>query len=212
MDVGRVYVMFQDWFRPSRMKTFAERFRVSDATRICDVGGTTQNWGYIPEKPQVTICNINIKDEERGRFIFRRADGTKLPFENDSFDIAFSNSVIEHVGDWERQKAFAEEMRRISKNYYVQTPNRWFFVEPHFIAPGIHLLPRALYRRLIPFFSAWFWTHRPPREEVDSVFEEIRLLDRDEVRTLFPDAEIVEETFLGMTKSFIAIRKADGPA
>lgn len=178
MDVGRVYIMFQDWFRPSRMKTFAERFRVSDATRICDVGGTTQNWGYIPEKPQVTICNINIKDEERGRFIFRRADGTKLPFENDSFDIAFSNSVIEHVGDWERQKAFAEEMRRISKNYYVQTPNRWFFVEPHFIAPGIHFLPRSLYRRLIPFFSAWFWIHRPPREEVDSVFEEIRLLDR----------------------------------
>ena len=209
MDIGRVYRLFQDWFRPSRMKAFADRFRVTESTRIVDVGGTTQNWGYIPEAPTVTICNINIEDETQGRFVFKRADGTKLPFGNDSFDIAFSNSVIEHVGDWEKQKAFSEEIRRVSKNYYVQTPNRWFVVEPHFIAPVIHMLPRTLYRRLVPLFSLWYWIRRPSREEVGRVFDEIRLLDRKEVRMLFPDAEIIEERVLGMTKSFIAVRVAD---
>jgi len=209
MDVWPIYRFFQDRFRPSRMQAFADNFRITDETRIVDVGGTTQNWGYISEQPQVTICNIDIDDEERGRFHFRRADGKRLPFGDDSFDIAFSNSVIEHVGDFEQQRAFAEELRRVGKSYYMQTPNRLFFIEPHFIAPFIHLLPRRLFRCLIPYFSVWYWTHKPSREEVDSVFEEIRLLTRDEVRALFPDAKIREEKFLGMTKSFIATHVPD---
>lgn len=212
MGVDQLYKPFQDRFRAARMKLFVEHFNITDKTRIIDVGGTTQNWRYISQKPQVTICNLGIENEERGRFIFREADGTCLPFEDNSFDIAYSNSVIEHVGDWDAQRRFAEEVRRIAKSYYVQTPNRWFFVEPHFVAPVIHLLPRSMYRRLIPLFSAKYWMERPSSEDVDALFEEIRLLDRDEVKQLFPDAEFSEEKFLGMAKSFIAMRIADKAA
>jgi hypothetical protein len=51
------------------------------------------------------------------------------------YDIAFSNSVIEHVGDWERQAAFASEIRRVGKNLWIQTPAKECPIEPHYLAP-----------------------------------------------------------------------------
>lgn len=209
MGVDRLYKPFQDRFRAARMKLFVEHFNITDETRIIDVGGTTQNWGYISQKPQVTICNLGIENEERGRFIFREADGTCLPFEDNSFDIAYSNSVIEHVGDFDKQRMFAEEIRRIAKKYYVQTPNRSFIVEPHFVAPFIHLLPRPMYRRMIPFFSVWHWVERPTKERTDALFEEVRLLSKEEMAELFPDGELIEERMFGMAKSFISMRNPD---
>jgi len=188
------------------MRAFASRFAITNQTHILDVGGGTQNWGYITAIPEVTICNIDVDDGLEDRFIYKRADGRRLPFETDRFDVAYSNSVIEHVGDWDQQRAFADEIRRVSRNYYVQTPNRWFLVEPHFIAPIIHLFPRRLYRRLLPFFSLWYWIARPSQAEVDAMFDEIRLLDRREMRQLFPDAVLLEEKFMFMTKSLIAVR------
>lgn len=76
------------------------------------------------------------------QFSYVQGDGRNLPYTNNEFDIVFSNSVIEHVGTFEDQKRFAEEIRRVAKSYWVQTPNRHFPVETHLIAPFIHFLPR----------------------------------------------------------------------
>lgn len=206
LEVARAYQFFQDKFRPRRMRRFVTDFGLSNNHSILDIGGAPRIWSYISVTPQVTIGNITEIDRAHGRFDFRQLDGTKLPYRDLSFDIAFSNSVIEHVGGWQEQSKFAAEVRRVARYYYVQTPNRWFFVEPHFISIGVHYLPQRIFRKLLPYFSLWFWIERPSQEKVDEWVGEIRLLTESEMRVLFPDAEIVKEKFLGFTKSIIAMR------
>jgi hypothetical protein len=133
-------------------------------------------------------------------------DGCALRFKDESFDIAYSNSVIEHVGSWENQQRFAAEVRRIAPRYYVQTPYRYFFVEPHLITPFIHFLPKTIARRLHRNFTVHGLITRPNQDWIDRFHAETRLLTVTEMKRLFPDAIILRERFLGMTKSIIAMR------
>lgn len=207
MDIHAFYRPFQLYFRSRRMKAFAGLFRLGRSDRVIDVGGYEFNWTMIDAEPSVLLVNLEEEDSHNGRFRKVRGDGRRLDFGNNSFDIAYSNSVIEHVGGWDDQLAFAREIRRVAPRYYVQTPNRWFFVEPHLISPFIHFLPPAVVRRLVRYVSIWGLVTRPSQEEIDAVLASIRLLDRRQMRTLFPDAEIVTERFLGMPKSLIAVRR-----
>jgi len=59
------------------------------------------------------------------------------------FDLVFSNSVIEHVGDFERMRQFVHEARRVAKSYWIQTPSKWFPIEPHCGMPFWWLLASA---------------------------------------------------------------------
>jgi len=136
------------------------------------------------------------------------ADGCALDYPDQSFDVGYSNSVIEHVGTFERQKAFAREIRRVGKAIWVQTPAQEFFMEPHLIAPFIHWLPRSWQRRLIRYFTVWGWLKKPTPAEVEGFLDEVRLITFAEMKELFPDCEILRERFLGMTKSYIAVRVA----
>jgi hypothetical protein len=129
-----------------------------------------------------------------------------LDFADHSFDIAFSNSVIEHVGALDEQRAFADELRRVGRQLWVQTPARSFFFEPHLLTPFIHFLPHSWQRRLVRNFTLWGWVTRPSQASVDRMLGELRLLDYATFRALFPDCEIRRERFLGFTKSFVAVR------
>lgn len=124
------------------------------------------------------------------------ADGTRLPFPDGSFDVAFSNSVIEHVDDL---PAFARELRRVARSYYVQTPNRWFPVEPHFRTLVLHWLPTPVRERLSAVVKVG---------DSGGRWRRITLLSAREMHLLFPDAELHRERVLGMTKSFMAVRRA----
>ena len=132
-------------------------------------------------------------------------DARFMPFTDESFDVVFSNSVIEHMGKWEDQKRFAGEIRRVGKRYFVQTPNYYFPVEPHFITPFIHWLPRSVGRRLIGLTVRYLLTRDLQRSL--EVFDEVRLLRPKEMRDMFPDAKIVYERVLGLPKSIFAIKK-----
>src|SRR5438445_13817496 len=117
-------------FRTRRMRRFAREFGVTNDTRILDVGGTPLNWSFVASHPLVTIVNLPGEPLDR-RFAWVWGDGRALPFADGSFDIVFSNSVIEHVGDTESHRRFAEEIARVGRAYWVETPNRWFPIEPH---------------------------------------------------------------------------------
>lgn len=132
-------------------------------------------------------------------------DGRKLPFKDQAFDLVYSNSVIEHLGTWENQQAFAAECKRAGRSYYIQTPNRWFPIEPHYIAFFVHWLPRRIRRRILRHFTLWGWLTRPTQADCDAVIAEIRLLTHKELQALFPEATIWRERVFGLTKSLIAV-------
>jgi hypothetical protein len=201
------------YFRSRRMRRFARTFAITDETRILDVGGTPFNWKFVEARPRVTIVNLPYSwGAWEPRFTCVFGDGRRLPFADQSFDIVFSNSVIEHVGDWESQRQFAVEIARVGKAYWVQTPNRGFPVEPHMMTPFLHYLPRAWQGPIARRFTVWALVERPSADRrefyIEHYLRDIRLLDAREMQRLFPEGEIVRERLLGLTKALIGVRKA----
>jgi Methyltransferase domain len=163
--------------------------------KIVDVGCGAEGLAGFEPGAEITGLDAAERPEYPGRR-FVRGDARALPFEDSSFDIAYSNSLIEHLHPGDRER-FASEIRRVGRRYWVQTPNRWFPVEPHVLLPGFQFLPEPAKRRL--------WRLGMP----DGDYEEIELLGAAELRRLFPDAVIVRERFAGLTKSLIAAGPAE---
>lgn len=88
----------------------------------------------------VSLDDISALKEKYPKVTLLQADGTRLPFEANHFDIAFSNAVIEHVGDREAQQQFLSELIRVSKKGYITTPNRYFPFEVHTRTPLLHII------------------------------------------------------------------------
>ena len=125
-------------------------------------------------------------------------------YKHGEFDVVFSNSVIEHLGNYEDQRRMANEVIRVGKRYFVQTPNKFFPIESHFHFPLFQFLPKRT--------RIWLHMHRNlgwRKKTIDyklakSSIEELRLLSKSELKLLFPHAKIYEEKYFGFNKSFIA--------
>jgi hypothetical protein len=191
------------------MARFAREFALTPNTTILDVGGAPETWDLLDLRPRVTLLNTpRTRDELAAARSWVAGDGRMLPFRDASFDIVFSNSVIEHVGDAESQRRFAAEVMRVGRAWWVQTPNRRFPVEQHLLTPFVHWMPKWMQRALVPRVTVWAMLVRPSPDRRDfylrHYLEEIRLLTAAELRALFPGARIIRERFLGWTKSLIA--------
>ena len=178
--------------------------------RIIDIGGTTRYWeqrGWAG-RSDVTITLVNLEAEAaRYENILPTAgDATDLAEHGDqSFDVAFSNSVIEHLFTLEAQQRMADEVRRVAAAYWVQTPNFWFPIEPHFLVPAWHWLPEETRVSILRRRGVGWAGRCPDEDRARAVVQEHRLMRRDELARLFPDAVIVGERFAGLTKSWTAI-------
>jgi SAM-dependent methyltransferase len=211
MDVHSVYGLFLRPFRRRRMQAFERSFRPTESTTILDVGGTPFNWELAGVRSRLTLLNLSPPEGVESlpaNYRFVLGSGTQLGFGEGAFDVVFSNSVIEHLASWERQRAFAREVRRVARGLWVQTPARGFPIEPHLMTPFLHYLPAAWQRRLLRNFSLWGLVARPSPQAVDDFLRETRPLGYQEMRELFPDCEIRRERFLGLTKSYVAVRLA----
>lgn len=206
MNIHQLYRPFLVHFRTRRMQKFWHRFNLTSDTSILDLGGGLFNWTLLPQKPKLTIVNIVTPQEIESQMHWIIADARQLPFKDATFDIVYSNSVIEHLGNYRQQELFATECARVGKRYYIQTPNKWFPVEPHLITLFIHWLPRKWQKHFLRYFTIWGWIARPTPEKCDMFVEEVRLLNKREMKILFPDADIWVEKFSGLTKSFIAVK------
>ncbi len=187
------------------------RERDFNPVRILDIGGTNSFWeqrGWAG-RPDVHVVLVNLHTERSVHTNIepRAGDATNLgEFSDNSFDIVFSNSVIEHLETFERQAAMAAEVRRLAPLYWVQTPNFWFPLEPHFLTPGWHWLPIsarvALLRR-----RRWGWRGPcPDPVRARELVREVRLLRGRELTRLFPDATLTAERIGPLIKSFVATR------
>ena len=193
------------------MRRFLKECRVTPSTRVLDVGGNPAIWLTLPPevRPSVTYLNMPRASEpadDRARLVF--GDGTNLPFADQSFDIAFSNSVIEHVGSRENQWKFAREIRRVGRTYWVQTPNRLFPVEQHLLTPFVHWLPMTLRAPMVRRWTVWGSITGATGEErryyVEHFLKDIRLLSPTELAALFPGCRMIRERTFGWTKALIA--------
>jgi Methyltransferase domain len=212
MNIHDIYRPILTHFRTKRMKTFYQALSINSQTKILDVGGNPFIWQIATEHglPQVDrITVLNVYEEHRElppnvRWVV--GNGCQLPFEDGEFDVVFSNSVIEHLGVYGSQVSFAREIRRVGRNYWVQTPDPRFFVEPHYLSPFVHWLPIDLRRKVSRHGTTWGLLTHPSKQEIEARLKEIRLIAPKEFKGMFPDAEIISERWIGMPKSLIAKR------
>lgn len=197
-------------FRRARMTLFQQVVDTTGCALIVDVGGNAYNWQLLPEHPPVVLVNLAPEHFDGGASSagFHRvvADARALPFRTAAIDVVFCNSVIEHINTAAGQRQLASEVERVGRQYFVQTPNYGFPIEPHFVAPFFHYLPLGWRLRLARNFTFWGWLARPSPVFVDSIVREIRLLGPREFRSFFPGGELVVERFAGLAKSLIAVR------
>jgi len=121
MNIHSIYALLFKFWRQKRMAQFESIIRPSRDEVVLDVGGYLGTWTPRPQMPKRVDClNLHAVAWDNTQHPEHRistivGDGCALPQGDDSYDIVFSNSVIEHVGGWQKQKAFAEEVRRVGK-------------------------------------------------------------------------------------------------
>lgn len=193
----------------------SECFRRYGKVDIIDIGGTRVYWNIIPFSfllaNHVKIVVVNLPSrvslpENDKVFEFQVGDGCQLAaFKDNTFTIAHSNSVIEHVGCEENRVKFAEEMKRVAINFFIQTPNYWFPFEPHFFCPFFQWLPVKLRAFLVMHFDLGWFRKAKSWDEAVKKSRSCYLLKKKELKILFRDATIYSEKFMFLTKSFILV-------
>jgi hypothetical protein len=188
-------------WRRNRYERFAALCSLTPEDRILDVGAgmgaALERFNTTNSITALDLTPMSSAWIEQDNVTQVQGDGTRMPFGDREFGVLFSNSVIEHVPA-ALQPAFAAEVRRVSERYFVQTPNRWFPVEPHYQFPFFQFLPERVRRFLNGRFTLGF--------QPKGHWEPIELLTARQLQRLFPDAVIHRERVLGLTKSLMAVR------
>lgn len=206
------------FFRAKRSKFLMDQIGEISEAQICDVGGSRHFWesSKLPVSPENLVL-VNIDEGETNtedsRSIYDSTrlilyDGNKIPFSDNFFDLVICNSVIEHV-EIDKRSAFVSELCRVGKTVFLQTPCASFPIEPHFVFPFFHWLPKHISYKLVKF-TPWYILSRPNESTVQSYFFGTNLLTMEEIQTLFADWKISYETFLGLKKSWLLILKKSG--
>lgn len=186
-----------------------ESFPGLDQMNVIDLGGTATAWLRAPVRPaSVHVINLAHEDQELPDWLRTEVgDACDLPKRilGSDYDLVFSNAVIEHVGGFARRRAFADAVHTLAGKYWVQTPYRYFPVEPHVLFPFYQFLPVTTRARINRFWPL-VHTKSPDREAALHDALEIELIGRAEMALLFPSARMKAERVAGITKSLIAIR------
>jgi Methyltransferase domain len=185
-----------------------ERFPHMQQMSVLDLGGTAGAWRVAPILPaRLVLLNVDPPGDLPGaEAVIGDACDPPPRLRDERFDLVFSNSLIEHVGGHWRRQALAEVVRSVADHYWVQTPYRYFPVEPHYVGPLFQFVPLAARGRLI---ARWpigsLATVKDPAVGVAQA-QQTELLSRTEMRGYFPDGIVLHERILGATKSLIAVR------
>ncbi len=197
-------------FRRRRFEFFKELLnQLQRPIKILDIGGTQYFWeavGFVDEKGvEITLFNIEPQLTTYSNLKFIQGNAIDLSiFDDNSFDVVFSNSVIEHLSNFENQKKMAIEVQRIGIRYWVQTPSLYFPIEQHFLFPFYHWLPVRIRVWLLQNFDLGWYKKEKDYKTAYELVKSIRLLNLRELKSLFPQAKIYKERIFGIVKSYIA--------
>ncbi len=189
--------LLRDYSRKSRLQKFEffqSLFQPRREDLILDVGADPQLFSrytfedFYPYPDRIIGGSVDFPMVRQARACYPRArysvfDGCALPFPDKSFDIVFSNAVIEHIVGAGRQQQFAREVTRVGKSWFVTTPNYWFPLESHYLLPFMQFFPRGardLYSRI------------SPNAAIKGTLIDLALLSARDLRRLFPTSQIAQ--------------------
>lgn len=220
MKRGPLFYAVQKRFRSNRFAEFEKLLRSvlqqKDTVRVLDAGGRGVYWEMLPRdlrsKVRISILNFESENKQYDKVAddldieYVVGDACAMPqYADGSFDIVHSNSVIEHVGSWQKMADFAREVSRVGVAYYVQTPNFWFPIEPHYGVPFFHWLSEPTRVFLHVRMRVGYLRKLTFPEALEAV-DHHRILNRTVLVSLFPDGHLIKERLLLLTKSLIVIR------
>jgi hypothetical protein len=198
---------YSDRKRRNRAQWFVDTMGIWPNMKIVDLGGAPRIWQHVTTPLNITMINLEFSDfdiasidqAKQHQFAFVKGDACDVGEPSNSFDLVFSNSVIEHVGDARKRAAFAKEARRLAPKYWIQTPAKSFPIEAHNGMPFWWYYPESVRRSLKDKWrkSLPAWT-----EMIDGT----TVVEKPELKLLFPEASMISERVLGMVKSNIAYR------
>lgn len=220
---------FRDYSNPNSLGSCFRRTRfrhvkkilegilqVKPECKVLDIGGTAQYWNLLPDelRKSIHLTILNLK-EERGadprlhcpqglHIDFVVGDGRDLgQYGEDEFDLGHSNSVIEHVGQYNNMADFVREINRVARIFFIQTPNLWFPIDPHYGIPFVHWFPWPLRAWLLTKVSLGFRRRFTKMEEAIDFVEFVNVIDEHVLTSLNPTAAILKERVLFLTKSLM---------
>ncbi|MFY2859131.1 methyltransferase domain-containing protein [Mycobacterium sp. THU-M104] len=194
--------------RTRRWRHLLEFFPAFAEMRVLDLGGTPESWRLAPVRPaSVTTVNLLAPDSVTEGVIAIQGDACDPPraVAQDRFDLVYSNSVLEHVGGHTQRQRFADNVHALADRHWVQTPYRYFPIEPHWLFPGMQWLP---YEARVQVSMRWNRGHvrTYTREDAQEQVDEIDLIGISQMRRYFPTSAIWYERFVGLIKSLVAVQ------
>jgi hypothetical protein len=196
--------------RRDRRREWLERvFPNIGSMSVIDLGGTIDAWLGVGVRPRsVHVVNLESVPSDVPPWIeAAEGDACALPAHIASrrYDLVFSNSVLEHVGGHARRQQFADSVHKLADRHWVQTPYRYFPVEPHWLFPGFQFLPVGA---RVGISRRWPLVHSPSkdREVALRAVLGVELVSRTEMIHYFPESEILADRFGGLVKSLIAVK------
>lgn len=182
---------------------------IDKPVRILDLGGSDYHWRnsvFMNNKDfHITIINTenqNTKDFRNLSFIKRDARDLDI-FDDKEYEAVYSNSLLEHLNIYDDQKKMAEDIIRIGKHYFIQTPNYYFPVEPHFLFPFFQFIPDNLKTKLLLKYNLGWFGKQQDKEKARELASSIRLLKKKELQKMFPGGKIFKEKYFMFNKSYI---------
>lgn len=195
------------WSRSKRMELFVETVKPRPHERVLDLGGHPSTWAQVKIPLSVTILNLPDAMSalppttgDVSHHAIRHVEGDACnvrDFVPGDFDIVHSNSVIEHVGPADNQQQFARQVLKFGVRYWIQTPSKWFPIEPHCGMPFWWFYSESLRQRLI---ERWY----PKLPAWAEMVADTRVLEKRELSNLFPGCNVHTERVLGIPKSYVA--------
>lgn len=188
--------------RKLRMEQMEALMRFHEGQRVLDLGGQPQIWNFVKTPLDIIILNLPgvampPPPQSIHQFEYVEGDACAVSqYQDKSFEFVFSNSVIEHVGDEDKQQSFALEVRRLSDKYWVQTPSIWFPIEAHTGMPFWFFMPEFVRARFIRN-----WEKKLP--DWTDMVKGTTVISKAAMRNFFPEGEIMVERKFGIPKSYI---------
>ena len=201
--------------RARKIQLFNTTFMPTKQMRLLDLGAEINPNGdrhlqlidSYPWKSSITAANISAEQIRSIKDCYPEvtaivADACELPWPDKYFDVLYCNAVIEHVGDFDRQKKMAAEIMRVAKRWFVTTPNRWYPFEFHLRLPLVTWLPGNAY---LQAGRAVRYNHLQCRYTYCNSKAGIRLMSAKELQSCFPDSTVVKQRVTFMAETLIVV-------